>query len=64
MAEEKLTKRTVYIAQHPQCEFRDVRNDNPPREIQCPVCKEWLEFEEESWIGTDKFVEAGLNSIR
>ena len=64
-AEEiKIVKRTVYIAEHPQCEFRDVREKDPPREVLCPVCKEWIEFIPHTWAGSDKFVEAGLNSIR
>lgn len=66
MAAEKvvLVRRTVYVAEHPQCEFKDVRDANPPREIQCPVCKNWIEFEEHIWEGTDEFVKGGLKSIR
>ena len=62
--EVKLVKRTIYIAQHEKCEFRDVREKDPPREILCPVCKEWIEFEEHTWTGSPTFVEKGLNGIR
>jgi hypothetical protein len=53
MAYERQLKRTVWRAACDDCNFADVREDNPPREIQCPVCKKWLQFEEISWTGKD-----------
>ena len=55
MAHEKLTKRTVWIAKCPSCEFTDVKADNPPREILCINCQTWCKYTEQSWIGQDKF---------
>ncbi len=55
--ETKLIKRTIFVA---QCDcskedpFRDVRTEDPPREVMCTKCKNWVEFKEESWIGSDK----------
>lgn len=54
MSHEVLVKRIIYVAEHKDCEFRDVRVDSPPREIQCPRCRGWVNYEEESWIGQEK----------
>jgi predicted Zn-ribbon and HTH transcriptional regulator len=54
-----VTERTIYVAQCEPCEFKDVRVESPPREIQCPKCKAWKRYEKQSWTGKD-FNEEGL----
>lgn len=55
MAIEKLTKRTIYVANCPKCGESDVKDDNPPRERYCNNCQEWAKYEEQSYIGKDRF---------
>ena len=58
MAYEKLIKRTIYQASC-ECGFKEAREDNPPREVQCANCKRWLKFELKfepiSWTGPDTY---------
>jgi hypothetical protein len=51
MTVEHLTKRTIYVSQC-ECGERDVKDDHPPRERQC-VCKRWVPYVEESYVGPD-----------
>jgi len=53
MAYERLIKRTVWVAKCEPCEWEVVYADNPPRERQCPKCREWKSFRENSAIGPD-----------
>jgi|HubBroStandDraft_2_1064218.scaffolds.fasta_scaffold140977_1 hypothetical protein len=53
MTVERLTRRTIYVAQC-SCGERDVRTDSPPRERQCK-CGAWVKYEPESYTGADRF---------
>lgn len=54
MAVEKLTKRTIYVSECPDCGDKDIRDDNPPRERKCK-CGAWLPFIPVSYVGPDNF---------
>lgn len=56
MAVETITmvKRTIYVAVCP-CGERDVRTENPPREIRFNCCGQWVPFVEETYTGQDRF---------
>jgi hypothetical protein len=47
-----MVKRTVYIAEHVECEFRDVVTDNPPREKLCK-CGKWIPYVEQTAISQE-----------
>lgn len=53
MSYERLIKRTVYIAKCECGNWRDVKADDPPRERQCPECRRWVPYVEQSAIGPD-----------
>lgn len=53
MTVEHLVKRTIYVAQC-ECGERDVKDDHAPRERQCK-CGKWVAYEEQSYIGADRF---------
>ena len=62
---ETLIKRTIWVAECMCQSLRSDRNDvdnfrkiydkNPPRDVQCPHCRNWIAPVEESYIGKDKF---------
>lgn len=51
MAVEYHVKRIVWVAEC-KCDhkepYRRVEAENPPREVRCPKCGNWLPFNEES----------------
>ena len=53
MAFERLIKRTIWEAKCKCGEWQDAFVENPPRERQCPACKEWVPYVENSVIGPD-----------
>ena len=53
-APETLTTRIIYVADC-KCGEKFVRLVDPPREIQCDNCKEWLTFKKVEWTGKDRF---------
>ena len=55
MATRTLVERTIYVAQCPECDFRDIKDNNPPREVLCMNCMIWIKYEKESWTGQDKW---------
>ena len=40
-------------AEHPLCEFRDIRTEGAPREILCPKCGQWNPFVESNYTGPE-----------
>jgi hypothetical protein len=53
MAYERLIKRTIYVAKCKCGEWEDVLANNPPRERQCPKCREFVPYTEQSAVGPD-----------
>lgn len=49
---EHLVKRTIWVAQC-VCGHRVEWTDNPPREILCPDCSQWVKPVEVSFTGPD-----------
>lgn len=49
---ETLIKRTIYVAQC-TCGEREVRTEDPPREILCKMCGTWVKFQEQSFVGPE-----------
>ena len=47
-------KRTIYVAEC-ECGERDVRTEDPPREVRFTCCGKWVPFVEESYTGPDQF---------
>lgn len=54
---ETLTVRTIWVAKCSCTEegLNKQYESDPPREIQCPKCGKWIEPEETSYTGKDKF---------
>ncbi len=58
MSTESYTKRIAYEAAC-GCGWKNLIVDNPPREVMCPKCKNWIEYTEVSWIGPDTYEKKG-----
>ena len=51
MSYEEFIKRTIWVAECPNCADRVERTDDPPKERFCTDCQIWVPFKEVSYIG-------------
>lgn len=53
MAYERYIKRIIFVAKCPCGEWEDVKTEDPPKEKQCPKCRSWVPYKEQSAIGPE-----------
>jgi hypothetical protein len=53
--QESYTKRTIWIAKCPTCGEQMEQTEYKVKERFCSACNEWVPYEEQSYIGPNKF---------
>jgi hypothetical protein len=55
MAEQKYVKRIIWVAECKQegCEFRDIKSHERRGSIQCPNCRVWVPYIEQSSLAPE-----------